>query len=87
MLCLLVFCFAVASGAIWEIFEFLMDQFFGLNMQKSGLMDTMTDLIMDSLGAFLASAFGYIYLINKKSKLTVSINSFIKSNPSLFKKK
>ena len=28
-------------GAVWEIFEYGMDQTFGLNMQKSGLDDTM----------------------------------------------
>ena len=34
-------------GVIWEIFEFTMDHVFDLTMQKSGLPDTMTDLIVD----------------------------------------
>ena len=38
-------CFAITIGALWEVFEFGMDQLFGLNMQKSGLLDTMGDLI------------------------------------------
>jgi len=63
------FFFAVGIGAIWEIFEFSMDQFFGFNMQKSGLMDTMSDLIMDTLGALIASIFGFFYLKKKKTFL------------------
>jgi len=86
MLCLLSFSFAVAVGAIWEIFEFIMDATLKFNMQKSGLIDTMTDLIVNCVGAFVASILGYLYLKNKKSKLTKSINSFIQKNPKLFKK-
>ena len=54
--------FAVALGVAWEIFEFAMDSFFGLNMQKSGLVDTMWDLIVDTLGAAVVSVLGYWYL-------------------------
>ena len=61
------FSFAVAIGVIWEIFEFSMDTLFGLNMQKSGLVDTMGDLIVDSIGALIASFLGFIYLHHKKS--------------------
>jgi len=86
LLCLFAFCFALAAGTIWEIFEFAMDQTFGLNMQKSGIVDTMSDLIIDSVGALLASFSGYLYLKNKRSKLTHSIHSFVKNNPKLFKK-
>jgi uncharacterized membrane protein YjdF len=66
MLCVFALSFAVAIGTTWEIFEFLMDKFFGLNMQKSGLMDTMTDLIIDLLGALVAAIIGYFYLVYKK---------------------
>ena len=48
---LFAFMFAVGLGALWEIFEFAMDNAFGLNMQKSGLHDTMWDLIVDTIGA------------------------------------
>ena len=43
---LFAFLFAVAVGALWEIFEFAMDRMLGANMQKpmlddpSGLTDT-----------------------------------------------
>lgn len=56
------FTFAVTVGVIWEIFEFTMDSTLGLNMQKSGLVDTMWDLIVDSLGALTASIIGYFYV-------------------------
>jgi len=53
------FCFAVAMGAMWEIFEFFMDRVFGFHMQRNSLEDTMTDLILDTLGAALIAFLGY----------------------------
>jgi len=79
------FCFAVAIGSIWEIFEFSMDQIFGLNMQKSGLADTMWDLIVDSLGALIASFTGYFYMSKKGGVFGKVIRRFEKDNPYLFK--
>lgn len=80
------FCFAVAIGAVWEIFEFVMDQLFGLNMQKSGLVDTMWDLIVDSIGALIASFIGYLYMRKKGIFLFDRfIKKFEKDNPGLFK--
>ena len=50
------FCFALALGAVWEIYEFTMDSVFGTNMQKymldngtaligqAALQDTMKDI-------------------------------------------
>ena len=46
------FCFAITMGTIWEIYEFGLDQVFGLYMQRSGIVDTMTDLMVDTVGAF-----------------------------------
>jgi hypothetical protein len=53
---------AVTIGTLWEIFEYIMDLSFGLNMQRSGLTDTMTDLIVNSIGALLAALIGYQYV-------------------------
>lgn len=53
---------AITVGTLWEIFEFLMDQYFGTNMQRSGLVDTMTDLIVNAMGALAAAAIGYYYV-------------------------
>lgn len=82
------FSFAVSIGAIWEIFEYIMDTFFGFNMQKTGLDDTMHDLIVDSLGALLVSIFAYFYC--KKVKVPFFdkfMKSFERENPNLFPKK
>ncbi|MFB1025068.1 MAG: hypothetical protein QMC33_06980, partial [Octadecabacter sp.] len=46
----ITFCVAMTIGATWEIFEYTMDASFGLNMQKSGLDDTMGDLIVNGIG-------------------------------------
>lgn len=64
------FCFAVTVGVFWEFFEFGVDRIFELNMQKfrypelgdDGLLDTMTDLIVDSIGALVTAIIGYIYM-------------------------
>jgi len=84
---LFAFCFAVTVGAMWEIYEFVGDSLFGLNMQKfrladgtllvgaAALKDTMHDIIIDSIGAFIISVWGYISMRfnNKyKNKNTVS---------------
>ncbi len=84
---LFAFSFALAAGTLWEIFEFAMDQLFGLNMQKSGLMDTMTDLIVDALGALVVSVLGYVYLRRDRrdSFLERWIIAFIEANPRLFR--
>ncbi len=66
------FCFAVSMGVVWEIYEFTADMLLGTNMQKfalqggqelqgqAALMDTMKDLIVDTLGALIMSVIGYI---------------------------
>lgn len=61
------FAFAVAIGAVWEIVEFTLDNTLGWNMQKSGLVDTMWDLIVDCLGALITSIIGYFYIKTGKS--------------------
>ncbi len=80
--------FGIGMGTMWEIFEYVMDQSFGLNMQKSGLHDTMWDLIVDTLGAMVISILGYRYLQTHEtdSFLERWIDRFIESNPRLFRK-
>ena len=69
---LFAFCFAVMVGAVWEIYEFSADSLFGLNMQKfiledgtvlvgqDALSDTMIDIIIDCIGAAIASILGFV---------------------------
>lgn len=86
-ICFLAFAIAVAIGAMWEIFEFAMDLWLGLNMQKSGLTDTMTDLIVDVIGAAVASWIGYIYLrTNNRSFWTKPVERFVALNRRLFRR-
>ncbi|MGM0603167.1 MAG: hypothetical protein ACQESS_07625 [Bacillota bacterium] len=61
------FCFAVTIGVFWEIFEYWMDTIFALNMQKSGIVDTMWDLMEDCVGAFITSTVGYFYIKTQKT--------------------
>jgi len=91
---LFAFAFAVGAGALWEIFEFAMDQLFGLNMQKpmlgdaSGLTDTMWDLIVDTLGALAISVLGWWYMHNgNESFIELWIKKFFASNPRLFRRR
>ncbi len=72
------FCFAIAVDVVWEIYEYFADGLLHMNMQKhaaaggqaligrAALGDTMTDLIVDSLGALFISVVGYISLKWKK---------------------
>ncbi|MFK7878260.1 hypothetical protein [Roseobacter sp.] len=81
------FCVAMTVGAIWEVFEFAMDLSFGLNMQKSGLDDTMGDLIVDALGGLIASITGYFYLRrNSAGLLGRGLGQFIEMNQRLYRK-
>ena len=76
------FCFSLALGTLWEVFEFLMDSSFGFNMQKSGLVDTMGDLMVNLFGALFISGIGFFYI--KKTKIfwfDRMIKHFVKNNP------
>ena len=75
------FAFAITMGVIWEFYEFTSDGLLGTNMQKyklrdgtelvgrAALEDTMEDLIVDVVGAFVASGIGYVSLKYKKGWL------------------
>jgi hypothetical protein len=84
------FMFAMTVGVLWEIFEFTMDQLFGMDMQRSatGIVDTMWDLIVNCVGAVVVSILGYGHLETEEidSFLERMIQRFIKANPRLFHK-
>lgn len=85
-LAMIAFCFAVAMGALWEIFEFGMDQIFGLNMQKSGLVDTMSDLIVDAIGAGIGASSGFFWLKGQQVGVGGMIEEFVQLNRKGFRK-
>lgn len=53
ILFLFVVSFSVTSGVLWEIYEFLGDLTFTHTMQRGGNTDTMTDLIMGTVGGLV----------------------------------
>jgi len=72
------FCFSTASGAVWEIYEYVFDSIANLNMQEymsddgqalighAVLVDTMTDLIADTAGAIVMSVIAFIFMKRDK---------------------
>ena len=90
---LFAFLFAVAVGAIWGIFEFSMDQFFGMNMQKamfgdpSALTDKVWDLIVDTIGALVISLLGWWHMHRRRSSFFHAwIRKFVARNPHMFRR-
>jgi len=82
----LSFTFALSIGAVWEIFEYGMDQTFGTTMQKSA-DDTMIDLITDTIGAVISALAGYAYLKGRSAGvLGRLIRDFIALNRHLYAK-
>ncbi len=77
-LSIFAFTFALAAGALWEIYEFAFDAILGLNMQKhtteagvalvgvQALSDTMKDIIIDALAALCVSVVGFIISKSKR---------------------
>jgi hypothetical protein len=81
------FTFAVTIGVFWEILEFASDVILETNNQKwnlpdtaillgkdyqgAGLRDTMSDLIVDSVGALMTSVMCY-FLYKNERKMTLS---------------
>ena len=72
------FNFAITMGVVWEVYEFVADGVLGTNMQKfalvdgnllagrEALIDTMQDLMVDGIGAFIISFIGYVSLKHNK---------------------
>jgi hypothetical protein len=62
--------FTLAFGAIWEIYEFTLDTFFGAYLTKplqQGNTDTMLDLITDLAGGLIVAFLGTHYLKQKSA--------------------
>lgn len=83
----LSFCLAMTVGTLWEVFEFAMDSLFGFTMMKSGLPDTMGDIIVNTFGAALAALAGVVYLSDSaQMRLRSPFDAFIVSNRKRFGK-
>lgn len=66
IIAMFTFSLGLALGGVWEIFEFTIDSFFGTNMQRSGLSDTMWDLIVDAIGSLFVAVLAYDGVKNKR---------------------
>lgn len=62
----IMFCFSSTCGVIWEIYEFAVDNLFNLNTQNASLLDTMTDIIANTIGILISCA--VYYFKNNKPK-------------------
>ena len=83
---LFAFSFAMAAGAVWEIYEFAVDSLLPFNMQKNGLIDTMWDLIVNMVGALFISILGYFYIRGGSVPFVTRIMQKLKKkNPHLFR--
>ena len=86
-LAMLAFCVGLSIGALWEVFEYGMDEIFGTNMQKSGLVDTMEDLIIDTIGAAMGAFSGFLYMKGRQfGGLGFLLDDFVKQNRSWYRK-
>lgn len=65
-----VFMFSMGVASLWEISEFLIDRFLGMNMQVGGLVDTMIDMIDALVGSIIMLPFIYKKLNSTNKKLT-----------------
>lgn len=59
------FCFSITIGTLWEIAEFLCDYFLKTNTVNGGLEDTVTDLIVTAIGAFITCSILYNIKLKK----------------------
>jgi len=56
------FFFCLGIGSLWEIIEYGIDFTFGTNMQVNSLDDTMSDLILNGLGAIVSITICSLYI-------------------------
>lgn len=88
MISIFAFCFSLAIGTLWEILEFILDNFFSFNLQQASLRDSMFDLVFNAIGAAVVVIAGYFYLQGgQKTLVSKLITTFMENNPILFKGK
>lgn len=66
---IVAFCFSMTVGVVWEFFEYGMDTFFGLDMQKDTIIHTVNSVMLDPEGRNIPTAIHNIndVIINGKS--------------------
>lgn len=61
----IIFGFSASCGMLWEIYEFSVDRILLLSTQNNSLIDTMTDIIANTIGSIV---FCIIYLFKHKEQ-------------------
>lgn len=61
----IIFGFSASCGMLWEIYEFSVDRLLLLSTQNNSLIDTMTDIIANTIGSIV---FCIIYLFKHKEQ-------------------
>ena len=85
LLATLAFAFAMMVGAMWELLEFAIDTFFGTNAQRSGLPDTMGDIIANLVGATYGAVAAHAFLTRgRRWPLSGLLAQFCALNPVFY---
>lgn len=68
-LAIVAFCFSMTIGVIWEFFECGMDLFFGFDMQKDTIVNSISSVMLDPTGGNTPTAIHNItdVMVNGKS--------------------
>jgi VanZ family protein len=59
--------FSLSMSVVWEVYEYFADMFFGFNMQRNGLPDTMEDLMVNAVGAIIVATIAYFWMKKESS--------------------
>ena len=85
LMAVLAFSFAMMVGAMWELLEFTIDHFLGTNAQRSGLPDTMGDVIANLVGAAYGAVATHGYLSHgRRWPLSGLLAQFCGLNPVIY---
>lgn len=58
--------FSVFLAVLWEVYEFAHDEIIGGSMTSTGLPDTMSDLIVNIIGASIVAGVAYVWMRKRK---------------------
>ncbi len=85
VLAVLAFGFSMMVGAMWELMEFTLDQTFGTNTQDSGLIDTMTDIVANLVGAVFGAVASHL-AVTRGTRVPPAalLLDFLDANPVIY---
>ena len=76
--------FGTTTAALWEYYEFILDEFFGATAQMvalTGVSDTMTDMMVCTLGTVVVSIIIFLHYTTKyKSMIMQTVDHYYEKN-------